>query len=353
MQLTKNGESPMRHTFLPSNQAVISAAQASLKKLVLASVLCFIFMVGEFVGGMLANSLAILTDSAHLLSDLLGFGISIAAVLIGRRPASAKTSYGYHRTEVLGALASISLIWALTIILVYEAVQRVINPEEVDGLVMLITSVCGLAINILLTKVLHQHGGHSHAHNHHHHKHKSKDVTLKSVNIQEETHSEAAHHKEVMNINVKAALIHVIGDLVQSVGVMIAAIIIYCQPSWHIADPICTFLFSILVVATTVPILRECLSILLEQTPGNVNIAHLSEDLESIQGVIEMHDLHVWSLSAGKTSMSCHLQSGFPGLALAKATKLCKQKYNISHTTIQVEPTEDGCPALDCSNSLH
>jgi zinc transporter 2 len=98
-----------------------------------------------------------------------------------------------------------------------------------------------------------------------------------------------------MNLNVKAALIHVIGDLVQSIGVLIAAIVIYCQPSWHIADPICTFLFSILVVATTVPILRDCLSILLEQTPGSVNIADLSVDLETIQGVVELHDLHVWS----------------------------------------------------------
>jgi len=348
LQLTHNSDSPMKRSFLVSKAAVKSTAQASLKKLVLASVLCFIFMLGEFVGGMLANSLAILTDSAHLLSDLLGFGISIAAVLIGRRPASTKTSYGYHRTEVLGALASVSLIWALTIVLVYEAVQRVITPEEVDGLVMLVTAVCGLVINILLTKVLHQHSGHSHAHSHDHHKHKAKE--LKAVHIQEEP--ELAH-KEVMNINVKAALIHVIGDLVQSVGVMVAAIVIYCQPSWHIADPICTFFFSLLVVATTVPILRECLSILLEQTPNNVNIAHLSEDLQTIQGVVEMHDLHVWSLSAGKTSMSCHLQSGFPGVALVKATKLCKQKYNISHTTIQVEPTEDGSAVLDCSNSLH
>lgn len=346
LQLTHNSDSPMKRGFLASKAAVKSASQASLKKLLLASVLCFLFMVGEFVGGMIANSLAILTDSAHLLSDLLGFGISIAAVLIGRRPASTKTSYGYHRTEVLGALASISLIWALTIVLVYEAIQRVITPEEVDGLVMLITAVCGLVINILLTRVLHQHSGHSHSHDHH--KHKAKES--RTGQIQEE---QEPVHKEVMNINVKAALIHVIGDLVQSVGVMVAAIVIYCRPSWHIADPICTFLFSLLVVATTVPILRQCLSILLEQTPGDVNIADLSEDLEAIQGVVEMHDLHVWSLSAGKTSMSCHLQSGFPGVALVKATKLCKQKYHISHTTIQVEPMEDGSPVLDCSNSLH
>lgn len=110
------------------------------------------------MGGILANSLAILTDSAHLLSDFLDFDISIANVLISRRPASAKTSYGYHRTEVLGALASVSLIWALTLVLVYEAVEPVITPETVDGLVMLITAGCGLVIKIVLTKVLHHHG---------------------------------------------------------------------------------------------------------------------------------------------------------------------------------------------------
>ena len=349
--VTQSSEDPMKRSFLGSNKTVQTAAQASLKKLVLASVLCFLFMVGEFVGGLIANSLAILTDSAHLLSDLLGFAISIAAVLISRRPASTKTSYGYHRTEVLGALASISLIWALTLVLVYEAVQRVITPETVDGLVMLITAGCGLLVNIVLTKVLHHHG--SHAHGHSHHQHKSKKPAIEDVTIQSEGSLDHSNHKETMNLNVKAALIHVIGDLVQSIGVLIAAIIIYCQPSWHIADPICTFLFSILVGATTVPILRECLSILLEQTPGNVNIADLSEDLEGIQGVLELHDLHVWSLSAGKTSMSCHLQSETPGLVLVKATNVCKRKYNLSHTTIQVESPNDESPALDCSNSLH
>ena len=353
-ELQDSGHS-MKRSFIDGNERVRAASQASLRKLVLASGLCFLFMVGEFVGGLLANSLAILTDSAHLLSDLLGFGISIAAVLIGRRPASTKTSYGYHRTEVLGALASVSLIWALTLVLIYEAVLRVITPQEVDGLIMLITAGCGLMINIVLTKVLHQHHGHSHGHDHHHvhSHHHDKSALCDPEKLNQEDELSHFHHKEAMNINVKAAFIHVIGDLVQSVGVLTAAIIIYCKPSWHIADPICTFLFSVLVVCTTIPILRECLSILLEQTPGNVNIAHLSEDLEGIQGVVELHDLHVWSLSAGKTSMSCHLQSGFPGITLVKATKLCKLKYNISHTTIQVEPTDEEGSVLDCSNTLH
>ena len=127
-----------------------------LAKLMIAALLCFIFMCGEIVGGLLANSIAILTDAAHLSSDLLGFGFSITAILIARRPASLRASFGYHRSDVIGAISSLLVLWVLTAWLVIEAVARFINPQDVDGMIMLITSTAGLIINILIGTVLYQ-----------------------------------------------------------------------------------------------------------------------------------------------------------------------------------------------------
>ena len=137
-------------------------------KLLIVSVICFLFMAGEFAGGYISGSLAIMTDAAHMLSDVAGFMISYFAIYMGNRPASFSMSFGYHRAEILGAMASILLIWGLIIWLLIEAVERCVNPEEIDGEIMLITAVVGLLCNIVNIFTLHScGGGHSH-HDHHH-----------------------------------------------------------------------------------------------------------------------------------------------------------------------------------------
>ena len=140
--------------------------------------------------------------------------------------------------------------------------------------------------------------------------------------------------KQYENVNLRAALIHVIGDLIQSIGVIIAAIIIYFRPEWSIADPICTFLFSILVLFTTIPVVVDCIKVLMEGTPDEVDIEELYTDLASVKGVEAVHDLHVWSLSMGKLAMSSHIGSDTPLVTLKKATRLCRLKYQILHSTI-------------------
>ncbi|CAG9320224.1 SLC30A2 [Blepharisma stoltei] len=284
---------------------------ASLKKLYVVSAICTLFMISEVIGGVLANSLAILTDAAHMLSDLLGFGISVFSLLLAARPASRTMSFGYHRAEVIGALMSIILILILTSFLLYEAIYRIIVPEKVDGFIMLITAIVGLLCNIIMGKVLHS----SHSHHDHHHHH---------------------HHHEHGDLNIRAAALHILGDILQSIGVIIASIIIFIEPTWSLADPLCTLLFSIIVTFTTFPIIKECIGILLEATPKGVKIKEIKEALKKVEGVINLDDLHVWSLSAGNTSLSCHLISNSPEISLEAATQVCKEKFKICHTTIQI-----------------
>lgn len=285
-------------------------AKQSMRKLVIVSILCAIFMLAELIGGILANSLAVMSDSAHMFSDLMGFAISMASLWIAGRPASIEMSYGYHRAEVIGALGSMALIWGLTIWLVYEAVERVTTPEDVDGLLMLFTAVLGLVINIVMSKVLHGHshghdhgheGGHSHDHGHHHdHKGKHGDeaethttfIPLEALGNPEgdrksPTHTlstayEPINLQNMEDVNVKAAMLHVLGDLLQSVGVTIAATLIYINPNWRLADPICTFVFSLVVICTTIPIAKECVSVLMEGVPYELDLPSIENDLRNV-----------------------------------------------------------------------
>lgn len=270
-------------------------SHSPIKRLILVGAICFLFMIVEIVGGYLANSLAIMTDAAHLLSDLVSFTISIASLFIAKLPASSFMSYGYHRAEIIGALLSVALIWGLTIWLVFEAVHRVIEPEEVDGEFMLVTAVFGLLCNIIMAKVLHSSPGHSHSHSHNHsqnHIHfqtSTQESPVTADNNREKNSSDKDslithhyNHSHMENVNIRAAFLHILGDLVQSIGVIIAAVIIVIEPDWQMADPICTFLFSIIVVFTTIPITKQAISVLMEASPVGINLEELNSDLQSV-----------------------------------------------------------------------
>ena len=405
--------------------------EETLRKLWIVSAICLVFMAIEVTGGYLANSIAIMSDAAHLLSDFLGFIISIVSIYISRRGATHQMSFGYHRAEVIGALVSVTLIWGLTIWLLYEATLRIVHKNEVNGLIMLITAVIGFLFNIVMGLVLayegidhnlhhhhdhededdehdhghfhpkssaalsphklsegnknskikhaatgikvndHNHGDHEghdhddHNHDDHDHNHDEEGHTHNDNNNKRKVSSHLTghtntkdngnnhnHNHDHQNINLKAALIHVIGDAVQNLGVVIAGAIIYYYPQASIADPVCTFIFSIIVVFTTIRILRDCISVLMEGSPLKFDMENLGKDLAKIRGVVEVHDLHVWSLSIGKLSLSCHLTSTNPQISLKKARKLIKEQYKITHSTIQVElESEKGYE--DCAHDLH
>ena len=367
---------------------------AARKKLWCVSVLCLAFMVLEIIGGFLANSLAIMTDAAHLLSDLASFLISIFALWLATRAPTSRLSFGFHRAEILGALISVIMIWLLTGILVYEAVQRIREPEDVNGKYMFIVATCGLGVNLLMGFILYQSGhehshglgggghGHSHgggddapppyqeqdddddeddeeeyeeeegeseggdSHGHAHSHGGGKVSAINSTSYQNSLHpsTDLPTHRKAANINVSAAFIHVLGDALQSVGVMIAAALIWYKREWAIADPICTFIFSLLVLFTTARLVKQSVGVLMEGAPDGIDPSAVEQALHGVKGVLEVHDLHVWSLSVGKPSLSVHLlarQGDDTGEVLREATLMLGKRYNIHHSTIQVEREGD------------
>ncbi|KAJ8984507.1 hypothetical protein NQ317_010978 [Molorchus minor] len=293
--------------------------QRARRKLITASILCVIFMVGEIIGGYISNSLAIASDAAHLLTDFASFMISLFSLYMASRPSTKKMLFGWYRAEVIGALTSVLMIWVVTGILVYMAVQRIINETyEIDATIMLITSGVGVVVNIIMGFTLHQHG-HSHG------------------------GSSSSHsHKE--NINVRAAFIHVLGDFLQSFGVFVAALVIYFKRDWMIVDPICTFLFSVLVLITTFAIIKDALLVLMEALPKGIDFEDVMNILLNIEGVKRVHNLRIWALSLDKIAMSAHVAIS-PGTnpqnILMVATKNIHDKYNFFEMTLQIEEFQD------------
>ncbi|CAN0854436.1 Metal tolerance protein B [Linum grandiflorum] len=305
-----------------------------------------VVMAVEIIGGMRANSLAVLTDAAHLFTDVAGFAVSLFTLWVSGWKATSDHSFGFSRLEVLGALLSVQLIWVISVVLIYEAVNRILHKQaEVKGGLMFLIAAFGFVINLIMVLWLgHDHSGHAHHdhdHNHHHHHdhnhhhahdaHEETDLVLGS-----------APKTKFLNINVQGAYLHVIADLIQSVGVMIAGAVIWAKPQWLVVDLICTLVFSTFVLFTTLPMLTDIYNILMERTPRDINLVKLENDLISIAGVREIHDLHVWSITVGKRVLSCHVIADEPEgnnsrELVDKIKDYCREKYRICHCTVQIE----------------
>lgn len=284
------------------------------KKLSSAAIFCGVFMIGELIGGYLAGSLAVMTDAAHLFSDLIGFVISLLAIWIGKRPPTKTMTFGFYRGEVIGALLSVLTIWLLAAILSTLAINRLYNPNfEIDADTMIIISSIGLVVNIIMGAILH---GVCHTHSH---------------GLTQHSHSSS-------NINVRAAAVHVLGDLLQSVGVLLAAIIIKFEPSAKMADPICTLAFSVIVICTTMRVGIDSLWFLLEGSP--VDTMRLKNEIKKITGIKHVHSFHAWALSPGKNIVTVHLavdQFCDRDLLLRKAASTIQSQISVISCTIQVE----------------
>uniref|UniRef100_A0A7S0BSU3 Cation efflux protein cytoplasmic domain-containing protein n=1 Tax=Rhodosorus marinus TaxID=101924 RepID=A0A7S0BSU3_9RHOD len=349
-------------TKLLSQHPAEDSEEDSEKKLVKASVLCFIFMVVELVGGYLSGSLAVMSDAAHLLSDLAGFAISLIAVRVGKIPGDSGMSYGYARSEVIGALVSTVFIWLLAIVLSYFAVQRLFHPEAVNGPMMFLLGFIGLAVNFVLGVVLGAesilHGGHGHGSHDSHDNHDNHDDHDASDVESGEPHEHGGglaalrgifFGENFANVNVRAAYVHVLGDLVQNIGVMIAAAIIWINPSWQFMDPICTIQFAFLVVWTTMGVAKDSINVLMEGTPNGLNMAKIYDSLIKVEGVVGVADLHVWSLTIGQPAMSVHLNTFLKDQhpVLKGAQKALNDKFGVIHATIQVNCTTGECCQRD------
>ncbi|EAA14842.4 AGAP009005-PA [Anopheles gambiae str. PEST] len=380
------------------------------KKLMLASMLCIIFMIAEIIGGIYSNSLAIATDAAHLMADLASFMISLFALWIAARPSTKRLSFGWYRAEVIGALLSVLMIWVVTAILFYLAVLRTINKDfELNGEVMLVTSGLGILVNIIafrhdgthrpctalrgwLAEQVLQRSTRGYTRPgvipccenesfraegisalaqkvslliafagqkcKGFHREVSCERADMGATLHHHGHSHGGgggHHEE-QNINVRAAFVHVLSDFVQSLGVFIAALVIYFKPEWNIIDPICTFLFSVLVLGTTLAIMRDAIVVLMEGTPKYLDYTEVMQTFLQIEGVVRVHNLRIWALSINKIALAAHLAvepSTNTELVLNKATETVHAKYQFFETTLQIEvfqPDMEDCN--QCSNPV-
>jgi len=332
-------------------------ASASDQQRLKTAVYCAVFfMLVEIVGGVFANSLAIITDAAHMLSDVGGFIVSLVALQLSARGASGQYTYGYKQAEVLGALLSVAIVWALTAILLWEAVPRFQQPENIDAPVMFTISVVGFIVNLILMKVLGH--GHSHGDDGHGHGHGGGD--------------------EEDSVAVQAALAHVIGDIVQSLGVCLAAVLIWVGPStwdigetcsgersldddladwkllhcvsnWNYADPLCTALFGVIVLLTTKSTFVRTIDTLMGKAPKKIDQFKLLQGLEKIPNVVSVHDLHVWPFGSSDVLCTAHVvvSSGQHSTAALNAAIKVALDAGIGHSTFQVEISGEFDPTCE------
>jgi cobalt-zinc-cadmium efflux system protein len=278
----------------------------SSRALAMALAVTAAYTVVEVVGGIYTGSLAVLADAVHMLSDNLAIALALAAAWLATRPATPGRSYGYKRAEVLAALANGVLLVALSIWIFVAAFQRLTDPPDVLGGWMLVIAVVGIAVNLAAGSVLYR--------------------------------SRAA------SINVEAAFRHVLADLLGSFGVLVAAVVILTT-GWLQADPIVSILIGLLVLASAWTILRDSTQILLEATPRGMDATEIGRRLAGAPGVVEVHDLHVWTITSGFTALSAHVLVR-PGEDChgrrRELERLLHHEFGIEHTTLQVDHAADG-----------
>jgi len=268
----------------------------------LAFFLSMIILATELIGGYLANSLALLSDAGHVVTDIFALGLAWFATAQAERPANARKTFGYHRVGILAALVNAVTLILIAIAILWEAVRRFQHPEPVQPLVMFLSAGIGIAVNLYIGFGL---------------------------------------QKEGDNLNVRAAALHVFGDVGASVAVVLAGVIILLT-GWTPADPLLSVGIAGLIAVGAWRILRETTDILLEGTPKGISMPALVDDMKRVPGVQDVHDLHVWSITSGMCALSCHAliddQSTSESASILQALEtMVGEKYRISHATIQFE----------------
>lgn len=261
----------------------------------------FTFMIVEAIGGYLTNSLALLSDAGHMLSDAAALGLSLLAFKIGERQATNSKTYGYRRFEIIASFLNGVTLIIIALYIFYEAFNRFLYPPEVSGTMMII-AIIGLIINIIVAYLL---------------------MSGASTD----------------NLNIRSALVHVIGDMLGSIGAIIAGVLIILF-NWNIADPIASVIVAVLIIFSGSRITRDAIHILMEGKPDNISITEISNSLKDMNGVKDVHHIHVWSITSEFPAMSCHIvvdDTINRDEVLIQATKKLKESFDISHTTIQIE----------------
>ncbi|AJY76106.1 cation diffusion facilitator family transporter [Paenibacillus beijingensis] len=277
--------------------------EGNKKGLKIALAITLGIMLLEFVGGLVTNSLALLSDSGHMLSDAAALVLSLVAFWFASKPASPRRTFGYYRFEILAALFNGIALFFIAGFIILEAYERFFEPPVVAGGSMMLIALIGLAANLASAWFLMLKG----------------DVKN--------------------NVNMKSAYIHVLGDALGSVGAIAAGLCMYFF-DWYAADPIISVLVALLILKSAWGIITNTVHILMEGTPGSIDQTKVKRALEGIEGVKNVHDLHIWTITSGLDSMSCHVlvEDGYDCQeVLQKALQLMKHDYHIDHCTIQVE----------------
>lgn len=355
IQLEQRGEERSPTLHMPDRRGKPKKVlKRVLKRLIFTLIVRIFVFTGELVGGLAAGSLAVVADAAEKLSDIVYMSVSAFSVWISTKKATETYSFGFYRAGVIGALLSTIIMWIICGVLVYEAIEKFINLDEleVDGSIMCITAIAGFSINVIVMLVLtlgkdnededaesNESGNASN----------SPQTNEEEASMRSK--SKESKPKAKKNQNLRAVIFDIMGDMIQSILTIIASILCWVQPErLKIADPICSMFFPVICFVVTRPTIRDSIRTLMEGCPSNLSPSKLREALMKIPGVIGVHDLHVWALSNEQASMSTHLKVVNGGARiLEKATKIC-QEMGYHHTTIQVEEEDtENFQLLDCS----
>jgi cobalt-zinc-cadmium efflux system protein len=273
------------------------------RPLLIALVITVTVMVAEFVGGLMANSLALLSDATHMLADVVALLLGIVAFQFSIKPPTKKNTFGFYRLEIFAAQINGGILVCLSLFIFYAAYQRLLHPEPIKGPLMLVVACVGLVANIAGALVLHK---------------SSRE-----------------------NLNVKAAFLHIVGDLISSVGVIVGGIVISLA-GWFVIDPILSLMIGLIILKGAYGVVKETAAILLEAVPRHVNLEKLISEVEAIEGVHSFHDVHVWTITSGLYALSGHVQ--VDDQRVSESAEIMEgirgylaRQYHIEHTTIQFE----------------
>jgi len=278
--------------------------------------LTFAILIAEAAGGFWTGSLALLSDAAHVFMDVFALILSYIALRLSALPADDRHTYGFHRLEVLAALVNGVTLGAISIEILSESWTRWQNPQAVKSMEMLVIAAIGLVVNLIVVFVL---GGHAHDHEHAQDEH---------------------NHHEVDDLNIRSAYLHVLGDAASSVGVILAAGVIMLT-GWQWVDPLMSVLIGILILVSSWRVLKSSLHILIEGVPEHLSVEKIGQSMADVPAVLDVHDLHVWSICSGHIALSAHIITENRLLADGNGVMLELKKrlagFGIHHTTIQFE----------------
>jgi cobalt-zinc-cadmium efflux system protein len=280
--------------------------EGNKKGLTIALLITAGIMLLEFFGGLITHSLALLSDSGHMLSDASSLVLSLVAIRFATKPASPNKTYGFYRFEILAALFNGVTLFVIAGFIIWEAIDRFYNPPTVASGSMMLIAFIGLFANLLSAWVLMRKG----------------DVKN--------------------NANLRSAYLHVIGDALGSVGAIVAGFVMWLF-DWYMADPIISVLVALLILKGACGVIKHTVHILMEGTPITIDQNEVKKALESIEGVIDVHDLHIWTITSGLDSLSCHMlieDDQDSQKVLQDAIHIIEEKFKILHTTIQIETSK-------------